>query len=128
MNIVINTALGKVFCIFCNSPIVLFTLVVITFKCSSKVNRASRNMSRCFWYGYCEKMLLLKRSEGWQIFLVFLTKNNFLSLFAWVWVKAHFPMESPVYIYIYIYIYMKYQNYNWTINIQQNKIIKKINI
>ena len=30
------------------------------------------------------------------------------------------------YIYIcffYIYIYMKYQNYNQTINIQQNKII-----
>ena len=25
--------------------------------------------------------------------------------------------------YIYIYIYMKYQNYNQTINIQQNKII-----
>ena len=84
---IVNTGLGKVFCNFRNSPIVLFTLVVITFKCSWKVNRLSRNIPRCFWhrdcetmlllkrYGDCETMLLLKRNEGWQIFLVFLLRT-----------------------------------------------------
>ena len=36
--------------------------------------------------------------------------------------QSYFTLPN-FYIYIYIYIYMKYQNYNQTINIQQNKII-----
>ena len=40
-------------------------------------------------------MLLLKRKDGWELFLDNSTKNNFLHLFAWVGVKAHFPLESP---------------------------------
>ena len=72
--IVINAGLGKTICNLCNVPIVLLTLVVITFKFFSKVNWASRNMPRCFWFEVWETMLLLKRKEGWEIFFVFLLK------------------------------------------------------
>ena len=56
------------------------TVVVINVICSLKVNRASRNMSRCFWYEVCETMLFWKRNEVWEIFSVFLPK-----ILSWVY-------------------------------------------
>ena len=82
----------KVFFNFHNSPIVLFSLVVVTFKCFSKVNRASRNIPRCFWYGDCETILLLKLNEGWQIFLVFLLKIIFFACLI-----ANFALKFYIY-------------------------------
>ena len=66
--------MAKLFAISAKSAIVLFTLVVITFKCSSNINQALRNMPRCFWYGVCKTILLLKHNKWWRIFLAFLLK------------------------------------------------------
>ena len=79
--IVINTSLGEVFCNFHNSLIVLFALVVITFKCSSYFNQASRNMPWCFWYGGSETKLFVKCNGRWEAFLVFLLKKSWACLF-----------------------------------------------
>ena len=95
--IVINTGLGKVFYNFCNSPIVLFTLVVIAFKCSSKV-RASRYMPRCFWYVDCKTMLLLECNKGWQNFLVFLLKIISWTFLLWSGLKLIFHWKAHLLI------------------------------
>ena len=31
---------------------------------------------------------------GWSFW--FATENNFLGLFAWIWIETNFPLESPV--------------------------------
>ena len=95
---VINISLGKVFCNFHNSLIVLFTLAVIILKCSSNFSRASRNMPRCFWYEVSETMLLLKCNGGWEIFLyIFFQIKNLglvcLGVVPW-WFDYHYCTTS----------------------------------
>ena len=95
VHIVINTGLGKVFCNFRHSPIVLFTLVVITFKCYSKVNLSIKKYAKVFLMCGLRDNAVIKTKRRMGNFLSFSTKNNLLGNFAWVWVKYHFLLESP---------------------------------
>ena len=60
---IVNEAdLGKRFCDLRKSPVVLLVLLIISFKCSSNVSRASNIMPKCFWNAVWETILLLKNN------------------------------------------------------------------
>ena len=108
--------LGKFFCIFHKSLIVLFTLVVITFKCSSNFNRASRNMPRCFWYGVSKITLLLKCIGGWEIFLFFLLKKYWAYLLRYGLKLGTFHWKAHLLIWYtnsYLIHLQKYQHFGF---------------
>ena len=67
-------------------------MVITTLKCLSKVNRASRNIRRCFWWGVCVVMLLLNLKERWKIVLVFLLRTTSWACLGW----SSFSIEKSI--------------------------------
>ena len=63
-------ALGKEFLSFRISPIVLFTLLNITFRYSSKLSWLSKIKPRCFLKAVCLTFVLLKLSGAWSGFII----------------------------------------------------------
>ena len=75
--VVINTGLGNIFYNFCNGPVVLFSLVVITFKRSLTEHQETCQV--VFDVGFARQYCYLNVTKD----------ENFLGLFAWVWIKAY---------------------------------------
>ena len=73
--IVRSAGLGKIFCNFCNSTMVLLILFDTFVKCSSNVNLLSNVSPKCFCDDAWETLSSLKRKGGWQAFFSVLEKN-----------------------------------------------------
>ena len=69
--IVRSADLGKIFCNFQNSPMVLLILFDTFFKRSSSVNLLSNVNPRCFCDDAWETLLLLKCKGEYKLSLVF---------------------------------------------------------
>ena len=67
---VIKDGFGKKFLSFRISPMVLFTLLNIVFRSSSKLSWLSKIKPRCFWKAVCLTFALLKLSGVWNGFLI----------------------------------------------------------
>ena len=66
---------------FHNSPKVLFSLTVVTLVCFSKVKRAPRFNTKCFWCGVGKTLPLSKRNRELKKIFVF-TTHQCLNMFA----------------------------------------------
>ena len=97
---VIKAGLGKRFCNLRIRPIILFILHSTVSKGFSKDNRVSKIVPRCIWDVACVTLLLLLllllliNASDMRYCFRFPTKNDFLCLLFWMWVKTHFLMKG----------------------------------
>ena len=80
-----------------NSPIILVTLANTVLRCLSMFNCVAKiKLKFVIWEPVCFMHVILKQSSEWHVFFCFAKKDNFMSLFRWVWVQANFPLRNPI--------------------------------